>query len=192
MQYAIQAGLPEDFVMNTLAIDVKATLKEFKQIIEELNKFTHVEKATFDTDEDAADQLADQALEMFDSLLRTIDDCRTDVRTALEDSARDALNDEMISNLVQDLDVLSTHSTVDQAHVEEFELSHMGPKRLEFHGSGSVDCDLQYGSDSDNERGDGVRSSISLPLTCQFEADISRPLDLKVKNLSVDNTSFYE
>jgi hypothetical protein len=192
VQYAIQAGLPEDFVENTLGIDVKSTLKEFKGIIDELNKFTHVEKETFDTDEDVAVQLADVALEMFDSLLRTIDDCRSEVRTALEDAARDALNDEMISNMVEDLDVLSTHSTVDQAHVEEFKLRSMGPKLLNFHGSGSVDCDLQYGSDSDNERGDGVRSSASFPLTCEFEADISSPLDLEVKNLSVDNSSFYE
>lgn len=109
-----------------------------------------------------------------------------------KNAARNALNDEMISNMVEDLDVLSTHSTVDQAHVEEFELRSMGPKLLNFHGSGSADCDLQYGSDSDNERGDGVRSSASFPLTCEFEADISSPLDLEVKNLSVDNSSFYE
>lgn len=34
----------------------KGTLKEFKGIIDELNKFTHVEKETFDTDEDVAVQ----------------------------------------------------------------------------------------------------------------------------------------
>jgi Predicted pPIWI-associating nuclease len=57
-----------------------------------------------------------------------------------------------------------------------------------------VDCAFQYGSDSDFERGDGVRSSGEYPFTCKYEADIKTPSDLVLlfHSLNIDNSSFYE
>lgn len=192
IRYAVQAGLPGDFVEGTLFIDVQETTKEFNRIVDQLSKFTHVTKETFDIEQDMADQSAEEAIDVFRSLLQVIDDCRTEVHTALEESAREALNYEMIANTVQELDELATHHTVDATHIEHFELTYMGSAKIEFRASGSVDCELQYGSDMDVERDDGFRTSDNFPLTCEFEADITTPLDLKVRNLSVDNSSFYE
>jgi hypothetical protein len=98
----------------------------------------------------------------------------------------------MIANTIEELDELATHHMVDCAHIEEFKLTFMGPDKIMFEAAGSVDCELQYGSDSDVERDDGFRTSDNFPLTCEFVADIITPLDLKVKALRVDNSSFYE
>jgi hypothetical protein len=192
IRYAVQAGLADDFVRDTLLIDVQETIDEFKGLINDLSKFTHVSENTFDTDDTLAETLAEEALGIFSSLLRTIDDCRAEVLKAVEDSARDALNEEMIANTIQELDQLATHHTIDGAHIEEFHLTHIGAKELAFEAAGSVDVELQYGSDSDYERGDGLRMDDSYPLTCKFTADITSPLDLTVKALQVDNSSFYE
>jgi len=192
IRYAVQAGLPVKFVENTLGIDVSRVIKEHGRILEELNGFTHLGRKTFGIDEAQADGLANETLDIFTELLQTVDKCREEVRRALEGAARDALNEEMISRTIDELDELATHYTVDDAHIENFELTHMGPSRIVFGASGSVDCELQYGSDGDYARGDGLRVDDNYPLPCEFEADIATPLDLKVKRLQVDNSSFYE
>jgi hypothetical protein len=68
----------------------------------------------------------------------------------------------------------------------------MGPNQIVFKASGIVDCTLQYGSDSDVANDSGMRVDDHYPLTCEFVADISTPLELKVRKLHVDNSSFYE
>jgi hypothetical protein len=192
IRYAVQAGLPDDFVKNTLDIDVEQVIKEFGRIINELNKYTHISKKTLGVDEQRADKLAIETLDIFVQLLETIDECRAEVHSALEGSASDALNDEMISTTVQELDEIATHYTVGEAYIEQFELTYLGPASITFSAAGSVDCELQYGSDGDYARGDGIRVSDNYPLTCEFEADAISPLVLRVRKLAVDNSSFYE
>jgi hypothetical protein len=192
IRYAVQAGLPEDFVKDKLMIDVGRVIKEHGKIVDSLSNFTHLGKKTFGVDEDRADQLADEALDMFMELLQTIEECREEVHRTLENAASDALNEEMISRTIQELDEISTHHTVEYTHIEHFELVHMGPTKIVFRASGSVDCELQYGSDGDYARGEGLRVDCNFPLTSEFEADIATPLSLEVKKLEVDNSSFYE
>lgn len=68
----------------------------------------------------------------------------------------------------------------------------MGAKTIRFKLEGSVDCQLQYGSDGDYERGDGLRVDDNYPLSGDLVADSSDPLRLTVQDLKVDNSSFYE
>jgi hypothetical protein len=68
----------------------------------------------------------------------------------------------------------------------------MDSTTLIFDAEGFVDCVLQYGSDGDVERGDGMRHDDSYPLRCKLVADIATPLTFEVQNLRVDNSSCYE
>ncbi len=70
----------------------------------------------------------------------------------------------------------------------------MDAQTIRYSGRGNVDARLQYGSDSDVERDDGVVSSDSYPLTCEFSADTCSPLEISVVpgTLIVDTDSFYE
>jgi hypothetical protein len=63
----------------------------------------------------------------------------------------------------------------------------MGPDKIVFSASG---LKLQYGSDGDFVRDDGARVDHNYPLTCEFEAPSDRPLELRVKNLQVNNAHF--
>jgi len=47
IHYAVHAGLPIDFVQDTLHVDIKGTKKKFSGLFEQLNKFTHIEEKTF-------------------------------------------------------------------------------------------------------------------------------------------------
>jgi hypothetical protein len=192
MKYAAQAGLPDDFVKDTLHINVDNTATKFNKVINKLSSLTHISEKTFDTDEDDAHELAEKVLELFEELLLIVEDVRAEMHSALESGAQELLDEEVFQSTIQELSEVATHYTVNYVHFEHFKLNSMNDKRLVFDVSGSVDCELQYGSDSDVARGDGLRSGTNFPLTCTVEADINSPLDIKVENLVVDNSSFYE
>jgi hypothetical protein len=192
IRYAVHAGLPEEFVQDTLGIDLQQTISTFNALNSQLSKLTHVTPETFDLDEQAADALAQQALDTLISLFTTIDDCRSAVHEAVEISAKNALTDEMLDGTVEALDEIATHYYVDEVHIDNLKLESLGAEEIVFKASGTVDCTLQYGSDSDVASDIGMRVDDNYPLTCEFVADVTAPLDLTVRELYVDNSSFYE
>ena len=192
VKYAVQAGLLDDFVQGTLLVDVEETITEFTQLIKRFNEHTHITESTFGTRKTAAKELANQSLEFFISLFETIDECRQQVLTELESHVRDAVTEELMSTSVDALDEIATHHTVHGAEIEDLHIKLMDSDTLVFKAKGFVDCELQYGSDGDFSRGDGVRVDDSYPLTCELVANISTPLKLEVQQLRVDNSSFYE
>ena len=192
IKYAVHAGLPEDFVENTLLVDVEETIGEFRDLVETLSKFTHVGPSTFNINQDAAEDLAKEALDTFIMLFDTIDECRKQVRSEMEEHAKDAVDDELLETTVQELDQIATHYQVDGCNIDNLKLVEMNASTIKFELHGSVDCQLQYGSDGDYARGDGLRVDDNYPLTCDLVADIADPLKLTVEALRVDNSSFYE
>jgi hypothetical protein len=192
VKFAVQAGLPDDFVANTLKIDIATATKKFTQLISRLSAFTHVTQKTFGIGRSAERQQTKKALETFVLLFQTIDHCRSRIERKAESHARKALNFELISNSLDELYEIATHHTIHGGDIEDLTLKSMDHLELVFEVSGSVDCLLQYGSDGDYERGDGVRHEDSYPLTCELRADISNPLQLEVRDLHVDNSSFFK
>ena len=77
--------------------------------------------------------------------------------------------------------------------MEDLELA-VDSKKIRLAIAGTVDCDFQYGSSSDVERGDGAELSGAYPFSCKYEADIQTPADLVLvfDSLNIDNFSFYE
>jgi hypothetical protein len=140
MRCAVQAGLPIAFVEETLFVDVEGTIKEFLALVDKLNKFTHITKKVFGIDEDEVDALVAKALDTFELLLKTIDECRSEVEQQLEEHAREALDYEMINNTVQEIDELATHHTIEGSNIDKFELQYLGHDKIVFTASGSVDC----------------------------------------------------
>jgi hypothetical protein len=192
VRYAVQAGLMDDFVLNTLGVDVGKAVKKFTKLIEKFNSLTHINPNTLGMSKTAVEHFKHDSLDVFVLLFKTIDDCRDSVRESLASQASDAITDELISYTVDALDEIATHYTVHGADLEDFDIATMDSQTLIFDAEGYVDCELQYGSDGDVERGDGIRHDDSYPLTCKLVADITKPLQFEVQDLHVDNSSFYE
>jgi hypothetical protein len=192
IKFAVQAGLEDDFVTKTLKVDVAATSRKYVKLIDRLNGFTHINAKTFGISRSSERQLVKEALATFVLLFRTIDDCRDKVVGRVENRARRALNFELIATSIDELHEIATHYTTDGGDIDDLALESMDDSTIVFTVEGSVDCQLQYGSDGDYERGEGLRHDTSYPLTCELVADITAPLDLEVRNLRVDNSSFYE
>jgi hypothetical protein len=193
-KYAIQGELHDDFVKDTLDIRVDEAVRDYTRLIGRLNAFTHVNEKTFGIPEEKADELAERALEVFDQLFTFVEERREATRKAAEDEAQDALRDVLYGEVNEELDRLSTNTSVEGVDLYGLKITSMDSEQVRYAGHGNVDARLQYGSDSDVDRDDGVVSSDSYPLTCEFVADTCSPLEISVVpgTLKVDTDSFYE
>lgn len=191
--YAVQAGLPDAFVTNTLQLDVAKMRKELLDSINALSKFTHISPAVFGVSGVQLDMTVTESLEAFLAFLEMIQECRKSVEAAVQVRAQQALHDELLSKTVNELDQLATHYQVEDTQVETVNVTLMDATRIEFSVSGYVECQLQYGSGADVRNDDGVVTNDSFPLTCEFSADIDTPLQvvMKPETLKIDNESFY-
>lgn len=190
--YAVQAGLLEPFVKNTLLLDVDKMRRELLQTITTLSKYTHIQPSVFGVTGHALDMIVTEALEALLAFLEMIEDCREAVEDAVESHTRHALHQELIRSTIQELDELATHYTVDGAHIETVTIRSMDSEMILFSVEGSVECQLQYGSSSDVGNGDGLVMDDSYPLSCDFEASVATPLKVSVKgHPKIDNESFY-
>lgn len=103
--------------------------------------------------------------------------------------------DKILLGLVVDdpqgLNDLATHIHIEEVDGVEIEAVTINPSEILVTGSATVYLELQYGSDSDFDRGDGSRLNDSYPFT--FRIAISGKLGLiRVDELEIDTSSFYE
>jgi len=192
--YAVQAGLLDSFITNTLLLDVDKMRQELVQTISTLSKYTHIHPSVFGVTGPALDVIFSESLEAFLAFLEMIQECRESIEHAVESYACDALNEEFIRTARHELDELATHHTVYGALVDTVTLRTMDATQLRFSMTGSVECQLQYGSSGDVRNGDGLVMDDSYPLACEFEASTATPLQLSLKShtLKIDTDSFYE
>ena len=193
-KYAVQGELHDDFVKDTLGIGVDTTVSEYIQLIDRLSKYTHISEATFAVPDPFAEQQAVEALETFEDFFTLIEERRESLLGSAANRAKDALADVLFGEVNEELDRLATHYSVEGVELYDLEIDALDSQRIRYSGAGNVDCRFQYGSDADVERDDGVVTFNGYPLTCQFEADTSNPLDIAIVpgTLTVDTDRFYE
>jgi len=193
-KYAVQQELHNDFVSEQLHMDVDGTVAEYIALINKLSTYTHITEKTFDIAYEAAELQAVTALETFDQLSELIEERRSALLSEAADTAKDALVQELIGDVAEELDRLATHYSVEGVQLEELTIVSLDADQIVYEGSGSVDVRLQYGSDSDVARDDGAVMHDSYPLDCRFEAETSDPLAVSVVpgTLKVDTSSFYD
>lgn len=89
------------------------------------------------------------------------------------------------------VDILATHVTLGEVSDVDISGVNIDEERIGVIGSGSVSYELQYGSDSDMRRGDGVRSSESFPFT--FHLYLNHDLSVgEAEEIEVDTSRFYD
>src|SRR5262249_39636851 len=131
--------------------------------INKLSKFTHVTAWVLATPPSDAQAVLSEALGQFGELFEMIDNARKHVRNRIESVIHEALDYLFVSEFFDDIDILSSHSRPQGACDVEFEIDDISADVVSFSGTGTVEVDLQYGSDGDCRRGDGWEFSDSYP-----------------------------
>jgi hypothetical protein len=78
---------------------------------------------------------------------------------------------------INEFDRLATHYWIDEIADIKFEELFVRKAEIEAKGSATVTLGLQYGSDSDYKRGDGIRNIESFPFI--FHISVDKDLQLK-------------
>ncbi len=107
---------------------------------------------------------------------------------------QDLLSDHILDDFPDELLELSTHTTFDGISDIEIDEIIIIDTELFVSGTGVVSVELQYGSNGDQERGDGFKTTDSFPFEFKMTLEFNKNKILEiveVERFEVDNSSFY-
>jgi hypothetical protein len=187
--YLDPATFPSRFVteVDELAGEVALNVKK-------LSAFTHVSKVSLSTTETEAVTTFENTLSMFLRFFDAIASGREHVRDTLESALALDLAILFTSEFFDDLDTLSTHTRPQDAEDIRVQVANIGEETIEFTGTGRVVCDLQYGSDGDCRRGDGLEWTDSFPFAFTGHAETADPHKpmVETSDIQIDTSKYYD
>lgn len=101
----------------------------------------------------------------------------------------------LIYDMPSELDELSTHTSIEMVYdIEIHDLIIHNDNEINVIGQGTVEVQLQYGSDGDQHRGDGHIQSETFPFDFDLylNYDSNQKLTIRDGSIDVDTDSFYE
>lgn len=190
--YSTQGGLSDEFVKATLAIDSDDIHRDLIRAITDLNKYTHVEPASFGLAAHKVDEVVEQTLNSVIELFRLIDECRDSVLQRLSEEIDGAVVAEALSSTIIGIDELASHHSIEEVYVAKSKVTAIDEQFIYLEASGSISCVLQFGSNSDLRRGDGAEIDQSFPFICRLRCPVDDPDELQMDedSLGVDTSSW--
>lgn len=192
--YAVQGGLDDSYVKDTLELEVDDIHKDLIKAINRLSKFTHIEPNVFDLPEAEVESLVNETTEAVYGFLATINDCRKLVIDGLWEHIDSAVIDETLRETIIAIDELATHHFIDEVYTDKIAIFEINHESILFLVEGAVGCELQWGSNSDLRRGDGAVLPQSFPFTCELSSPVYEPESVETieSSLRVNTSSWYE
>jgi hypothetical protein len=194
IKYAIQGGITDDFVHNELELDLQQLTRRINRAIDLLNKFTHIEADTIGVPPRKISELVNETVVAFEVLFDTIEACRSRIIKKIERAIDESLLNHSIETTFDEIDILSTHSSVDECYISKIEIVQITAQQIYIIVTGKIRVRLQYGSDGDLRDGDGAVFHDSFPFTCELTGDINQleEFEPNVDSMHVNTKSFYE
>lgn len=192
--YIVHAGLPEGFVRDALKLEMTDFTKPLLDAFEALNKSTHVRSETIVRKGPLVRQMIHEVFESLLDLLRAAASGREEIVRATASVMHDAVFQNLISETIQELDELSTHTTVDGHYIDTVKVRSLTATKIEYAITGQVEVELQYGSNSDVRNDIGFRQDDSYPYHAVILSNPAKPMEIRANDitLQVDNSSFFE
>jgi hypothetical protein len=172
-RYAVQGGLSDGFVSDTLKLGAKSIQDQLVKTIGELNKFTHISPESFDVPAAEVNRLRDSALAAFSDLLATVSDCRQRILGRLAEEIDEAAIEQVLQDPLVGIDALASHFSVQNVSIGSVKIVSVDHERIHIEAHGMVDCILQFGSNSDLRNGDGAE----IPQSFKFRSELFCPVD---------------
>ncbi len=178
--YAIHGGLLPTYVQGVLKIDVETFNKDFRDIVERLNKFTHIERETFGLDEANTFLFVNETLETLVDFFDFIQETNETLSDALHKNIQIALIDSIFEQTFSSIDILATHHSLEYVHTENLDLIDIDHESIYFETDGVIEYRMQWGSNSDVRDGDGVVFNKDFPFKCKVHSNVASPTDIFV------------
>jgi hypothetical protein len=192
--FAIQGGLSDEFVQQELQIDTLPLRSRLLSTIDELSKHIHGRGNTIIRDQSAQDEIASATVAAMGAFLDALRECRAAVLEPIAEALDNAAVDALITDTLSDVDEIASHYSLDEVNVGDAVVHSIGPENIIYRVTGSVAVTLQWGSNSDVRRGDGIELAESFPFYCDIEVPLSEPwgLDFAEVTYGVDTLGWRE
>lgn len=197
IKYAIQGGLSDELLIKS-GFDVeelKEVIKNTKDIIGSLSKYTHINEDVFDLPKSEVESKSKEVLGIFSEFVNTIDDYREYLKTLLEVSIDNDVLNSIIFHSFNEVDILAPRHTIESSELEEYEIEEINESFVVVSVNGHLHVTLEYGSKNERRNGDGLDMSESFPFygTVKYEIGKEFPSpNYKVEDLNADTDSWFE
>lgn len=194
LRYAIYGALPKESYSSKFVAEADKIGKELLGLIGKLSKYTHVTAEILDKQEADAAPILAGVLQRFLQLIEAVRTGRDLVMDGLTVEIQERLDYLFREYTFDELDTLSTHTRPDFPENIEVKIERFDNEWIYFTGTGIINVDLQYGSDGDVDRGDGLECSDAYPFKFAGKAPTSDPEKIEIdgRSVDVDTSSFYE
>lgn len=191
--YSIHGYVGNALFPKKFATEAEVLAKRILHQIDALQKLTHISEKSLAIPPQESEQVLTSVLRSYLHLLRIIETGKEVSRDRLAEILSNKLDDIFTEDIFENLKVLSTHTSAqytEEVFIKDIDVT--DKDIISFFGAGSILCELQYGSDGDVRRGDGLRTEDSFPFSFVGHAST----DLKVvevypDSIGVDTSSFY-
>lgn len=195
MAYIICGGLSICEIKQEMNININAYTEKLENTIKELNKYVHIDKATFDTNE--YNDKINEVLKILSEFLYFINEFRTSFRDEYTNYISDMVDDELRRDTIAEIDILATHYEDPTFELEKIEMIDITSQNVFFKVVGNVMVIHQYGSDHDNKTDQGYRQKGYYSVKCQVLLDVTETFNnfrenIQFIGLTFDTSSFYE
>ncbi|MBN8707834.1 MAG: hypothetical protein BGO12_13445 [Verrucomicrobia bacterium 61-8] len=194
IEYAIFGNLTKAKFPKAFAEQADQTASELLKDIGKLSELTHVTEAVLEKTYAEATPLFTAVMQRFLLLIAAIESSRMLVQEDIAAELQSHLDDIFTGDFFDELDCLSSHTRPQGVSDVEVTEVTFDEDWIDFGGNGSVDCELQYGSDGDVRRGDGVEWVNSFPFTFAGRVPIAdlAAIEIDRESISIDTSSFFE
>ncbi len=155
MLYSIYGGLNLKDIKQKLNIDIDDKIKQLLIIINKLSKFTHIESIT--SNNEFIMQEIKEILKTFKEFLEKLFNFREELSYDYEKFISELITDKFANDVIEDLDIKATHYEDACFYIEDIKILSIDSSNIHLSVSGDTSATLQYGSNSDNKIGDGIR-----------------------------------
>jgi hypothetical protein len=176
--FAIQGGLLDAFVKGTLGVHVVPLRDTLLGAVNDLSKHVHGNENTVVPDVAKQNEVARSTIEALEYLLDVYQNCRFAIVGSIRQQLDDAPVEALLAETIMEVDELATHHSLDEVYVDETWVKAIGANSIIYGTHGSISVTLQWGSNSDVKRGDGVEIEQPFRFQCDIEVPLDSPWDL--------------
>lgn len=192
--FVIHGGIAPAYARSVLDIDIDSERKRVVTAIDELSKFTHVNPATFGVAAGEVDARVADACTALQNVLETADFARKTLVAAIEYAVEKEVVHTVLQETVASVDEIASHHFIDEVSLDNVHVLRIGATEIEFVAHGTLEVQLQWGSNSDVRNDLGAVGSDSFPLTLHLVSPVTAPGEVEAVagTLVVDTSDWFE
>ena len=193
VRYYLAAGL-NDSQLQLLQVenDIKSIQNKYLKTVNTLSKYTHINEKNFGIDISDGDKKFREILSLIINFLESVEELRNRVINQINDSVYSDINNHFFENFPPKFDLLSSHTRFSDISNLNLEIFEMTSSQIKINGQADLEIDLQSGTDSEVQRGDGLVWSDSYPVDFTLLVNINDFSDIKYQFEKIDIDNFYE